>query len=239
MKRTLFAVAAVLAASPALAADLPPPGPAPVAPAYYKTPEPAYYNWTGVYLGINGGGAFGQSNWTDPIDGSTGNFNVTGFLLGGTLGANYQFGSWVLGIEGDWDWSNVDATTFNASCAGVGCETRSDWLATVRGRVGYAWDRVLVYGTGGVAFADVEAGAGAFPFSSSTQVGWTVGGGVEYAFLPNLTAKVEYLFVDLQNQTCAFGNCGGGGFATPVNTSVSLNENIVRAGLNYKFGGGW
>ena len=78
------------------------------------------------------------------------------------------------------------------------------------------------------------------PFSSSTQVGWTAGGGIEYAFLPNLTAKVEYLFVDLQDQTCGVGNCGGGTFANPVNTSVSLNENIIRAGINYKFGyGGW
>ncbi len=239
MKRILFAVAAALSVSPALAADLPPPGPAPVAPAYYKTPEPTYYNWTGFYLGINGGGAFGQSNWTDPVDPSTGNFSVDGYLIGGTIGANYQVGSWVLGIEGDWDWANIDGTT-TSNCGGYTCETKSDWLATVRGRVGYAWDRLLVYGTGGVAFADAEAGAGFLPFNSSTQVGWTAGAGIEYAFLPNLTAKIEYLYVGLQDQSCPRGSCGGGTFLNPVNTSVSLNENIVRGGINYKFGwGGW
>jgi outer membrane immunogenic protein len=102
---------------------------------------------------------------------------------------------------------------------------------TVRGRAGYAWDRVLFYGTGGAAFANVQAGAGALPFSSSTQTGWTAGAGVEYAFAPNWTAKVEYLFVDLQNASCPVGSCGS------TTTTVSLNENIIRGGVNFKFGG--
>jgi len=72
-----------------------------------------------------------------------------GVLIGGTAGFNYQIGSWVLGVEGDGDWANLNGTTFNASCAPVGCTTQSSWLATVRGRAGYAWDRLLVYGTGG------------------------------------------------------------------------------------------
>ena len=115
-----------------------------------------------------------------------------------------------------------------------GCETESDWLGTVRARAGYAWDRVLFYGTGGAAFGDLQAAAGALPFSSSTQVGWTAGGGVEYAFTPNLTAKVEYLYVDLGNQSCAAANCVSASGIGPV-TTVSLTENIVRAGINYKF----
>jgi outer membrane immunogenic protein len=229
MKRILIAGAFLLAAAAqALAADLPAPGPP---PPYY--PVVPFYNWTGFYLGLNGGGAFGNSNWTDPFDGPSGNFTVSGFLVGGTIGANYQIGSWVLGVEGDGDWSNLSGTTFNASCAGVGCTTQSNWLATVRGRAGYAWDRVLFYGTGGAAFANVQAAAGALPFFSSTQVGWTAGAGVEYAFLPNWTAKVEYLFVDLANASCPVGNCGATG---GVNTTVTLNENIVRGGINFKFG---
>ena len=120
----------------------------------------------------------------------------------------------MFGVEGDGDWSNLDGTTANASCAGVGCETRSNWLATARGRAGWAWDRVLFYGTGGAAFANVQGGSGLLPFSSSTQTGWTAGAGVEYAFAPNWTAKVEYLFVDLANargelrhrQSAAAGN---------------------------------
>ena len=235
MKRILIAgLFALAAGGQAFAADLP--MPAPVPPQAY-VPVVPFYNWTGFYIGINGGGAFGNSNWSDPIDGSTGNFGVNGYLLGGTIGGNYQIGSFVLGVEGDGDWANFDGTTVNASCAGVGCETKSNWLATVRGRAGWAWDRVLFYGTGGAAFANVQAGAGALPFSSSTQTGWTAGAGVEYAFAPNWTAKVEYLFVDLANASCGFGNCGGGTLATPVNTTVSLNENIVRAGINFKFGG--
>jgi outer membrane immunogenic protein len=232
MKRLLIAGAlALTAAGQALAADLPMPAPP---PAY--VPVVPYYNWSGFYIGVNGGGAFGNSNWTDPIDGPTGNFNVSGALVGGTLGFNYQIGPWVLGVEGDGDWTNLSGTTFNASCTAVGCTTQSNWLATVRGRAGYAWDRVLFYGTGGGAFANVQGSAGALPFSSATQAGWTAGVGVEYAFAPNWTAKVEYLYVGLGNASCGFGSCGGGSPATPVNTTVSLNENVLRGGINFKFG---
>jgi outer membrane immunogenic protein len=232
MKRILIAGAFVLAAATqALAADLPAPGPPPYLPVI------PVYNWTGFYLGINGGGAFGNSNWTDPIDGATGNFTVSGALVGGTVGFNYQIGSWVLGVEGDGDWANLSGTTFNASCAGVGCTTQSNWLATVRGRAGWAWDRVLFYGTGGAAFANVQAAAGALPFSSTTQAGWTAGVGVEYAIWPNWTAKLEYLFVDLANSTCGVASCSGGVPPGPgVNTTVSLNENVIRGGFNFKFG---
>ena len=180
MTRILFAAAFALAAGgPALAADLP----MPVPPAYM--PAVPFYNWTGFYIGVNGGGAFGSSNWTDPTLAATGNFSVNGFLIGGTLGANYQMGSWVFGVEGDGDWANLDSTTFNTSCGGVGCETSSDFLATIRGRVGYAFDRLLVYGTAGAAFANVQAAAGVLPFMSSTEAGWTAGVGLEYAVTPN------------------------------------------------------
>jgi outer membrane immunogenic protein len=137
-----------------------------------------------------------------------------------------------IGVEGDWDWTNLSGTTFNTSCAFVGCTTQSNWLATVRGRAGWAWNRVLFYGTAGAAFANVQAAAGAFPFMNSTEAGWTAGVGLEYAFAPNWTAKAEYLFVDLANASCGFANCGG------THTAVSLNENIVRAGVNFKFGAG-
>jgi outer membrane immunogenic protein len=227
----LVAGGQVLAASHAFAADLPMPGPVPRAPAAYLPPPVPVYSWTGFYIGINGGGAFGNSNWLDSVLGNSGNFNVSGALVGGQVGANYQIGQFVLGVEGDGDWQNLDGTTTGGSCAGVGCETKSDWLATVRGRAGYAWDRVLFYGTGGAAFANVKAGAGALPFSNSTQVGWTAGAGVEYAFAPNWSAKVEYLFVDLQNASCPVGSCGS------TTTNVSLNENVIRGGVNFKFGG--
>jgi len=230
MKRILIAGALALAAGgQALAADLPQPGPPPPrAPATYVPVPVPVFSWTGIYLGANGGYAFADSNWSAPPP-ATGNFSTDGFLVGGTLGGNYQWGQFVLGIEGDWDWANLNGTTF--SNCGPGCETKSDWLATVRGRAGYAFDRILVYGTGGAAFGNLQAAAGVLPFSSSTQTGWTAGGGIEFAFTPNLTGKVEYLYVDLGNQSCAAGNCSFGG----PPTTVSLSENVIRAGINYKF----
>jgi outer membrane immunogenic protein len=231
MKRLLIVAALALAAgAQARAADMPVPAPVPP-PAY--VPAVPFYNWTGFYIGINGGGVFGNSNWTDPALAPTGNFGVSGALVGGTVGVNYQISSFVLGVEGDGDWTNLSGTTFNTSCVAVGCITQSNWLATVRGRAGWAWDRVLFYGTGGAAFANVQAAAGALPFTSTTQTGWTAGAGIEYAFLPNWTAKVEYLYVGLGNTSCGFASCGG------TTTTVSLNENVIRAGLNFKFGGGW
>jgi outer membrane immunogenic protein len=236
VRRLAYAVALILfVGSSALAADFGAPPPPPI---YAAPPPPAYpiypiFSWSGFYVGVNGGGAFANSNWTDPIFGNTGNFDFSGGLFGGTVGANYQIGPWVFGVEGDWDWTNLSGTTFVGSCAFVGCTTQSNWLGTVRGRVGWAWNRVLFYGTGGAAFANLDAAAGVFPFMSSTQAGWTAGVGLEYAFAPNWTAKAEYLFVDLANASCGFANCGG------TNTTVSLNENIIRAGINFKFGGGW
>ena len=214
MKRILIAAALALAAGgQALAADLPPPvAPPPRAPATYVPVPAPVFTWTGIYVGVNGGYAFGDSNWTIPgfIGWTpTGNFSTDGFLVGGTIGGNYQWGQFVLGIEGDGDWTNLNGTTYN-NC-GRGCTTQSDWLATVRGRAGYACDRVLFYGTGGVAFGDLQAASGNLPFSSSTQTGWTAGGGIEFAFTPNLTAKVEYLYVDLGSQSCAVAICSTSG----------------------------
>ena len=239
MKRILIAGAFALAAGgQALAADLPQPGPPPPrAPSTYVPVTAPGYNWSGFYLGINGGYGFGQSNWTPTGFTPTGTFSTSGFLAGGTLGANYQMGAFVLGIEGDGDWTNLNGTTFvtGGTGCGPGCETQSNWLATVRGRAGYAFDRILIYGTGGAAFGNLQAAVGSLPFSSSTQTGWTAGGGVEFAFTPNLTAKIEYLYVDLGNQSCAQANCAGGTTAAPLNTTVSFTENVVRAGINYKF----
>jgi|HubBroStandDraft_1064217.scaffolds.fasta_scaffold153366_1 outer membrane immunogenic protein len=238
MKRILWAGAiALVAGGQALAADLPPPV-APRAPATYVPTTVPVYNWSGIYIGANGGYAFGTSSWNDPTGVlafppgaiATGNFNTNGWLAGGTVGGNVQWGAAVLGIEGDWDWANINGTSgVPFGCVPGGCETKANWLATVRGRAGWAIDRVLLFGTGGAAFAPVQAG---FPvagtgFSSTTQVGWTAGAGLEFAFAPNWTAKAEYLYADLGNSTCTT-NCFG-------NTSVKFTENIVRAGINFKF----
>jgi iron complex outermembrane recepter protein len=198
-------------------------------------------DWTGIYLGLNGGFSFGGSNWTDSVTtSSTGNFGTSGFVFGGTAGANYQVGSLVFGIEADGDWADASGFgTFTASaiCAG-GCLTTSSWLSTVRGRAGYAFDRFLVYGTAGAAFGNVRANFSNDPVSSATEAGWTVGAGLEVAFASKWSAKAEYLFVDLADGSCttncAIANANG----PPLipNIAVKFNESIVRGGINYRFG---
>jgi iron complex outermembrane receptor protein len=200
--------------------------------------------WTGVYLGVNGGFTFGGSDWTDSVTGTSSDiFNTSGFVFGGTLGANYQVGSWVLGVEADGDWADSNGfgtftTTSTSGLCAAGCLTNNTWLATVRGRAGYAFDRFLVYGTGGAAVGNVQASFSRDPVSSSTEAGWAAGAGVEVAVAPHWSAKAEYLFVDLGNGSCttdcAIQNTNG----PPLipNVAVKFNESIVRAGINYKFG---
>jgi outer membrane immunogenic protein len=210
---------ALVASLPASAADLPARGMPYKAPSMYAP----VYNWTGFYLGINGGGAFGDSDWNGlAVSNSPG-----GGMIGVTAGYNWQaMGSpWVFGLEGDVDWTNIKDST---ACGGTTCETKNNWLGTVRGRVGYSWDRWLPYVTGGIAFGDVEANRTGFSGSSDTNVGWTVGVGVEGVIAGNWTAKLEYLYADLGDTTCAAAACG-------TATNVDLTTNIVRAGINYRF----
>jgi outer membrane immunogenic protein len=192
---------------------------APVAPAAVYVP---IYNWTGFYLGINGGGGWGKSQW-DGID----KFDISGGLIGGTVGYNWQFGQVVVGAEGDIDWSGIKGTTI-VNCA-FGCSTRNDWVATVRGRAGYAFNRFLPYLTAGLAVGDINATTPILPAGSNTKVGWTVGAGIEAGIVSNVSVKAEYLYFDLGNFNCGF-NCGLAG-----NGNVSLYAHTLRAGLNVRF----
>jgi outer membrane immunogenic protein len=243
MKRMLFAGAMMLAATGStLAADLPPsmpPPPPPRAPAAYVPIAPPMYNWGGIYIGINGGYAYGSSsqNWTSLVGASTGNFNIQGALAGGTLGANFQTGQFVFGIEGDGDWTNITGSTSSTNAICGSCTTSNNWLATLRARAGVAWDRVLIYATAGGAAGDIKSsvpavGALTAGSSTSTEFGWTAGGGLEFGITDNLTAKLEYLYVDLQNGsfTCTVASCGAVG-----SVPVSFDASLVRAGLNLKF----
>jgi outer membrane immunogenic protein len=220
--RTWFIPGAVLlalaAAGPALAADLS------VAPIYKAPPMvPTAYNWSGFYLGANGGGGWGTSNWD-----SAGSFNVSGGVIGGTAGFNWQTGHAVLGLEGDVDWSSLHGST--TTLCPAGCNSNNDWLATVRGRAGYAFDRFLPYVTGGLAVGDIRASTPGFAGASQTNAGWTVGGGLEFALTNNWTAKAEYLHVDLGNLNCGF-SCG-----VASGNNVSVRSDVVRGGLNFRFG---
>jgi outer membrane immunogenic protein len=220
MKRVVIACVGLLALAggSATAADLPRYGPVAQAPGYYNP----IYNWTGFYLGINGGGGWGQSQW----DG-VGTFDVSGGVIGGTIGYNWQVNQIVVGAEGDIDWSGIKGTT-TVLCA-PGCETRNKWLATVRGRLGYAFDRFLPYITGGLAVGDINATVPVLPGGSISNAGWTIGAGLEVGVVSNVSLKAEYLYVDLGNFNCGL-NCGlapGG--------NVSFNANLVRGGLNVRF----
>jgi outer membrane immunogenic protein len=224
MKRTLLTVAGLLALAgsigTAVAADLSQPP-----PPYYKAPAAIpVYNWTGLYLGINGGGAWGTSNWS----GVPTSFNTSGGLVGGQIGYNWQFGQFVYGLEGDIDWTSIRSDSNAGGCAGVACQTNSDFLSTVRGRVGFAADRFMPYVTGGLAIGNIRA-SDVFGGINQTNAGWTVGGGVEFALSGPWTAKVEYLYTDLGNAACNLA-CGA-----PFGNNVSLTDSVVRAGINYRF----
>jgi len=233
MKRLVIAGAlAFAAAGQALAADLPQPGPPPPqAPAAYIPTVAPVYNWGGIYFGVNGGYGLGKSSWNIPGAGTTADFNVNGGLVGGTIGANFQTDAFVFGIEGDFDGSWLDGNSSDPNCInsfGGACETKNNWLSTVRARVGYAADRVLFYGTAGGAFGNISEGANGAAtstFASKDVAGWTAGAGVEAAFADNWTARVEYLFVDLSNAT----------FTTGAAPTVKLDANLIRLGVDYKF----
>jgi len=218
MRKTLLKSACVLAitacAGAAIAADISP------RPNYPKAPIYVPYNWTGGYVGINGGGGWGNSDSASPFAGPS--YDVSGALVGGTLGYNWQWNQTVFGIEGDIDWSNIRGST---GCGvGLSCETRNDWLGTVRGRLGYAADRFMPYVTGGLAVGNIKHSISGVGSADTTKAGWTIGGGLEAALpVPRLTAKIEYLYVDL------------GRGASVIGSDAKFNANVVRAGLNYRF----
>jgi outer membrane immunogenic protein len=171
---------------------------------------------------------------------SSGSFGTSGFAFGGTVGANYQAGSLVFGVEADGDWANASGFgTFTAtSLCAAGCLTKNTWFSTARGRVGYAFDRYLVYATAGPAFGDIRANFSNGAISRSTEAGWTVGAGIEVALGRNWSAKAEYLFVDLADGSCttACTIANPNGPALVPNVAVKFDESIVRAGVGYKFG---
>jgi outer membrane immunogenic protein len=213
------------------AADLP--VPAVQAPSGYFPATPPT-DWAGFYVGLNGGYGLGSSNWTTAAGNSTGGFKTSGGMGGGTLGLNLQTGSVVLGFEGDADWTAINGSSSNAYCSIFGaatCITKNSVLATARARVGYAFDRVLVYATGGGAFGNVLTGfSPPGTFDNSLSFGWTGGAGIEVAFAERWTAKVEYLYLDLDHTACTSANCGP---FVPV--EASFTQSIIRAGVNFRF----
>jgi outer membrane immunogenic protein len=255
MKKLLLASAALLIAAPALAADLPP-RPAPVP---YKAPPPVVvgYSWTGCFIGGNGGGIWVNKDWKvgagDPSIGvagiaqgsAFGSHTATGGLGGVQVGCDYQFaGGFVIGIQGDYDWASAKGNSADAvNNAFFGATGYRDYsavqnLGSVTGRLGYAFDRFLVYVRGGYAWERdnyLIVGPDGFgrAVASETRGGWTVGVGGEYAFTNWLSAFAEYNYYDFGTKSNRLVT--GTGILFDV-ADIKETKSVVRAGLNFRFG---
>jgi outer membrane immunogenic protein len=269
MKRAWTLAIGVLASAAttlsASAADL---GARPIGKAPAIAPVAAF-SWTGCYIGVNGGWGFGDSDVlvassADPVAVAFFTPALTagalprvfslekdGALFGGQIGCNWQSGAFVFGGEADFQWSDIkDAVAITTNVPGFvtgihGVSQDLNWFGTVRGRIGWASDRVLFYATGGLAYGDVDYfGLFTFPATndfqtvalSDTEFGWTVGAGIEWAFAPNWSIKAEYLYIDLGDRNIA--TVGSGRAPNPTVSLITNWENtyhIARGGVNFRF----
>lgn len=222
--------ASTLGASAAYASDLPARMPT-------KAPAPMYtppFSWTGFYLGANAGWGWTHTSADMILGGGPTSFsgNSNGFLGGVQAGYNYQMGSFVAGLEADFQGStNRGDVTFGGAAAPGVATLKTPWFGTVRGRLGFAADRWLLYVTGGGLYGENKLDGTTVatgPFSSSaTYWTWTIGGGVERMLWDRWSVKLEYLYAGNPSNTAS----------PPGATSISTKSdmNIVRAGLNYHF----
>jgi outer membrane immunogenic protein len=207
----------VLAGSSAYAADIPVKGYRPYSPAPVMT-------WTGFYAGVNAGYGWASVG----VEGASN--NLSGFIGGGQVGYNWQVGTFVIGVEGDFQGSTQKRSdTVTVLGIPITIDQKIPWFATARGRLGYAFGPWMLYGTGGAAWVNYKLSASALGVSVSdntTKTAWTIGGGVEWMFIQNWSAKLEYLYIDSGTTSVTL-------FGTTFNGRVK--DNIVRAGLNYHF----
>ena len=252
MRRILLAVVLFsICTDAALAAKRKRPAPYVPPPEYVAPPIPMrpVYNWTGFYVGANVGGGWATTKSDFSAGGVTfanATNSPTGVIGGGQIGYNWQSGPSVFGVEADFQASSLKASLSAPTCPVPTCAVATSatysqklpWFGTVRGRLGYAQDGWMAYVTGGYAYTrlntDATATAGATTVSVSGndfRSGWTLGGGMEVMLDRNWSAKVEYLYMDFgsRNVTWAFT-----GLPT-ITDRIRLNENVVRAGVNYKF----
>jgi outer membrane immunogenic protein len=252
MKATLLggAAASLLTVS-AFAADL---GIPPAQPQVVIPP----FTWTSCYAGVQAGGGWGKKDLTDtvgilsslPGGFSAANLDVSGYMVGGQIGCDYQFApTWVVGIEGAATGGNISKTTNFATTAIVpGDDTATfindtasfrsttDFLASITGRIGYAFDRWLVYGKGGVALVGdryhVEDVNGNFFFDATeNRIGWTAGAGVEWAFTPEWSVKLEYDYYGFGTKSLSLTDTTISGVIAPVDIHQTIQ--VVLLGVNF------
>jgi outer membrane immunogenic protein len=223
----VFAASFVAAVGVAQAADLP------VSSSPVMSPVAVAFNWTGLYAGVHGGYAWADSSNSynnspysaaPPLE-----IKPVGGYGGGQIGMNYQLPqNFVIGLEADASFDSIEKTVDDPFSAGDTVTIKVDYSGTVRGRLGYAFDRLLVYGTGGFAWAHAKTSVTAINNSQdATLTGWTAGGGIEYAFADHWSVKAEYLHVDYGDHTW-FGS-------DPWASTASATADTVRVGANYRF----
>jgi outer membrane immunogenic protein len=241
--------AALTVAGAAQAADMP----LKAAPRVADT-----FSWTGFYIGAHVGGTWGtiesalsDGNLSLPISSHT----INGFVAGGQAGYNLQVNPWlVLGVEGQFSWTDSSGRTPCAPLSILGCSTDVNWIATLAGRVGFTRGHTMLYVKGGVAWADTDHNVDFlginFLSSSSTRTGAMVGAGVEHAFAPNWSAKIEYNYMDFDTESLGFGFSGKCSSdirlasvrddvcRSGINADVTQKIHLIKFGLNYRFWGG-
>jgi outer membrane immunogenic protein len=220
----------------ASAADLPA-----RAPAYSKAPAivDVAYDWSGFYVGINGGGATSRFDWNADGFGDEGSHNATGGTVGGQIGYRWQaMSSWVFGLEAQGNWADFKGSNVSVQFPGQTNTSKIDSFGLFTGQIGYAWDRALVYVKGGAAVTDNHYTANStigpligFDSTSETRWGATVGVGIEYAFAPNWSVGFEYdhLFMGNPDVNSATGFL--------IADHIKEDVDLFTARVNYKFGG--
>ncbi len=248
MKKLLLGVVGLVAvsAAPAFAADLP--------ARYTKAPAmiAAVYDWSGFYVGLNGGGGFSHNCWTNSsVAGvptahiSEGCHDATGGTIGGQLGYRWQSANWVFGVEGQGDWadfkgSNVSAAGLAAPLTGVTNQTKIDAVGLITGQVGYAWNNVLWYVKGGAAVTDNKYSSFftatniVFNQASETRWGGAVGTGVEVGFAPNWSVGVEYDHLFMGSNSVTFP---ASAIAVTRSDSIRQDVDMGTVRVSYRFGG--
>jgi outer membrane immunogenic protein len=241
-----IALATLALAGSSNAADLP--------RVAYKAPPPvALFSWTGFYIGVHAGAGWGlkEATFTSAQGRSENQYSISGFLGGAQVGVNYQLGSWVMGAEAQFSWSDLDGKD---GCAPsipavlLNCHTKADWLGTAAARLAFAFDRTMVFVKAGGAWVHDKHDVSYFapPFNNfhveETRWGWMFGTGVEHAFSGNWSAKVEYDYLDFGTRDVNFAGLGNLAVFNPpipdVTTAIRQRIHLVKFGLNYRFGAG-
>jgi outer membrane immunogenic protein len=239
MKKVLLVTASLIAlGAPAVAADL-------AARPYTKAPPmvAAVYDWTGFYIGANGGWGSSRNSWDSvppAFVGPEGSHDATGGTVGGQIGYRWQAGTWVFGLEAQGNWADLSGSNTSLLFANARNHTNVDAFGLFTGQVGYAVNNVLLYVKGGAAVTansyriNTLAGAPVGITGDDTRWGGTIGAGLEYAFAPNWSVGVEYNHLFMQDRTYNFTTPGGFAFGSD---RIGQDIDLVTARVNYKFGG--